>query len=260
MDSYNPYSWETTSDFTPTKMNNIEQGIFQTCLSDSIAPAEQSDSSASAYSIGDCFIFKGKRVKATSSIAIGDTIAVGTNCTREDIQTEIEDIKLNVANNDLTHGGEIAGNLNVCIENSTTTNVDTYITVGNTTPTGVEGASRGALGLYSRSDKVAVLVPSDLTADRIIYLPDKAGTLAMGDISTEQTNSEIKFGIFNTTVVYNGSTYTGVQIAGMKITSTAFTPERWTIFGYVIAGTNLYGRFVCISSTDTTHAIVVVPQ
>lgn len=87
---YAPTAWDTTTDFTPTKMNNIEQGIKNASLSDSIAPAEQGDTSTTAYAENEYFMFKGQRVKATSAIEIGDTITIGNNCTREDVQTALD--------------------------------------------------------------------------------------------------------------------------------------------------------------------------
>ena len=260
MNPYNPNLWDTTTYVNPTLMNNIEQGVANSCLSDSLGQIEQGNTSTSIYQIGEHCIFKGQRVKAISTIAIGDTLEIGTNCTRVDVQTDLETMQQTISDNDLTKGGTVAGNLTVCADNDTTTFVDTYLNVGNDIPNGTEGASRGVLGLFGANDKVAVLAPPTLTDNRVLYLPDKNGTLATGDISPEQSSSSMEFGVFQQTFGYQGTTYQNVNIAGVKIENTDFTPSRWTIFGYVIAGANLFGRFVCISSVDLTHAVVVNAQ
>lgn len=56
-------------------------------VTDSIAPTDTTPATA-AHAIGDQFYFNGQLVTATAVIAIGDAIAVGTNCTASDTVTE----------------------------------------------------------------------------------------------------------------------------------------------------------------------------
>ena len=54
-----------------------------------IASVEDGDTSVSAYSEGDLILFKGDLTKASTSISIGDTLAIGTNLTATTIEDEI---------------------------------------------------------------------------------------------------------------------------------------------------------------------------
>lgn len=56
-------------------------------VTDSIAPTDTTPATA-AHAIGEQFYFNGQLVTATSAIAIGDAIAVGTNCSASDTVTE----------------------------------------------------------------------------------------------------------------------------------------------------------------------------
>ena len=56
-------------------------------VTDSIAPTDTTPATA-AHAIGEQFYFNGQLVTATAAIAIGDTIAVGTNCTTSGTVTE----------------------------------------------------------------------------------------------------------------------------------------------------------------------------
>ena len=89
---------------------------------------------------------------------------------------------------DLTEGGTITGNLNVLAnivsgrENGTASAVGTsYIIAGNDKPSGTVGNSRGIYRCYSKSNKYVEITAIDITSDRQILLPNKAGTFALID-------------------------------------------------------------------------------
>ena len=110
MARYSKQTWDTTSIFNPTRMNHIEQGIYDA---------------------------------------------------------------------DLREGGTIGGGLNINVPSGSTARGTSQITLGNNIPTGTVGNSRGSVALYSDNQYVSILTPYTLTADRIMYLPDGAGTLAL---------------------------------------------------------------------------------
>ncbi len=64
--------------YTDNAKDKIQQMLG---IIDMIAPHEGAQA-ANAYSVGDAFCYSGKLYKATASIAIGDAIVPGTNCTQ----------------------------------------------------------------------------------------------------------------------------------------------------------------------------------
>lgn len=63
---------------------------------------EASAQSTHAYNVGDYFIYNDVLYRATESIAIGDTIVPDTNCTTDNVTTEIKGIKSKISYT--THG------------------------------------------------------------------------------------------------------------------------------------------------------------
>ena len=70
---------------------------IQTMLGvNTLIATHDSATATSAHAIGDLFTMDGKLYKATAAIAIGDTIAVGTNCALTDVSSEmIKDVQVN---------------------------------------------------------------------------------------------------------------------------------------------------------------------
>ena len=66
----------------------IDKILLMLGVSPLIAPHE-TETAENAYSIGDCFMFDGRLCKATSAIAVSDTIAIGTNCAVTTLMEEI---------------------------------------------------------------------------------------------------------------------------------------------------------------------------
>lgn len=121
MARYSKQTWDTTSIFNPTRMNHIEQGIYDA---------------------------------------------------------------------DLREGGTIGGSLNINVPSPSTERGTSKITLGNNIPRGTVGNSKGSVALYSDEQYVSILTPHTYTADRIIYLPDKAGTIALTSDSLPLKNSD----------------------------------------------------------------------
>lgn len=71
-------SSNTVGNYTDNAKDKIQQMLG---IIDMIAPHEGAQA-ANAYSVGGAFCYSGKLYKATASIAIGDAIVPGTNCTQ----------------------------------------------------------------------------------------------------------------------------------------------------------------------------------
>ena len=77
----------------------------------------------------------------------------------------------------------IKGTLYIDKANGTSTSVGySAIVIGNEKASTTEGNSKGALYLYGPEDKYAVLAASNnISSNRTLYLPNKAGTVAITD-------------------------------------------------------------------------------
>ena len=76
-------------------------------------------------------------------------------------------------------GDTMSGTLAIEAENSSTSMVTSQINLGNNKATGTEGNSAGAIALFADSQYCSYMVARNLTADRVIYFPDKAGTICL---------------------------------------------------------------------------------
>ena len=70
-------------------INNTTKYIKDTAGQAMIAVEELSTTASIAHTKDSLFRLDGKLYKATSAIAIGDTIAVGTNCVETNIDGEV---------------------------------------------------------------------------------------------------------------------------------------------------------------------------
>lgn len=77
-DTTQSQSSNVVGNYTDNAKDKIQQMLG---IVDMIAPHEGAQA-ANAYSVGDAFCYAGKLYKATASIAIGDAIVPGTNCTQ----------------------------------------------------------------------------------------------------------------------------------------------------------------------------------
>lgn len=91
-------------------------------------------------------------------------------------------------------GGTFSGNVRIDRANGTTSSTGSSdLIVGNDTPSGTAGNSRGYVTIYGTSGYYGRLKTNELTAYRNYDLPDKNGTVAMtSDISSEKFKENIK--------------------------------------------------------------------
>ena len=82
-------------------------------LANDLGPIEPNDTSAHAYNVGDLFIWKSQLVKVTASIAVGNTITLGTNVSAISVAEQFEDKadKVSGATNGNLAGLDSSGNL-----------------------------------------------------------------------------------------------------------------------------------------------------
>ena len=106
-----------------------------------------------------------------SNISYNNT---SSGLTASDVQAAIDEINL-------LGGGELKGNLTIDTQNGTTTEGGlSRLFIGNATPTGTAGNTRGELTIYAPNNRhFNIVTPDTPTASRSISLPDKAGTLAV---------------------------------------------------------------------------------
>ena len=76
-------------------------------------------------------------------------------------------------------GDTMTGNLTVNRANTGTTNVSSFLYLGNNIPEGTAGTSRGVINLYGKGSSFVQLVAEIITSNRTIYFPDKNGTMAL---------------------------------------------------------------------------------
>lgn len=87
---------------------------------DMICAYKEADAQADhAYSIGDFFIYNDVLYKATEAIAIGDTIVPDTNCTTDNVTTEIKALKndLTDLHPDTLYTGSVSANSEITLSN-----------------------------------------------------------------------------------------------------------------------------------------------
>ena len=117
-----------------------------------------------------------------------------------------------------------------CKSNTGTSAQASDIVIGNNIPDGTQGASLGRIMLYGATDKYVLLrvKTGGLTDNRIIYLPDKAGTIALtNDIPSIYSNTsqltDMTWGLYVTSFTISNSTsgyFTNKKIiASLKSTS-----------------------------------------
>jgi len=87
-------------------------------------------------------------------------------------------------------GGSLSGNLTVARANSTTTSVDSIVEIGNSTPSGTAGCTRGYLRMYGTNNRCAqFLPPNDLSANRNYTLPTVTGNVTLAHTGSDITGS-----------------------------------------------------------------------
>ena len=101
--------------------------------------------------------------------------------TATDVQSAIDEINL-------TNGGTIKNMLTIAVDNNTTSLVTSQLNLGNSTPVGTVGNTAGAIALFADTQYVSYIVSRSLTADRVMYMPDKAGTFALTRDVSDFTN------------------------------------------------------------------------
>ena len=87
-------------------------------------------------------------------------------------------------------GGALTGNLTVARSNSSTSNIDSIVEIGNSTPSGTTGCTRGYLRMYGTNNRCAqFLPPNDLSANRNYVLPTVTGNVTLAHTGSDITGS-----------------------------------------------------------------------
>ena len=118
--------------------------------------------------------------------------------------TNMNHIEQGIYDADLREGGTIGGSLNIVNKGTSSTVGNSTLVLGNNIAEGSADNSRGRIGIFSNNTRYAYLYASDdMSANRNIYLPDKAGTIALtsdiewtskGRLSITTTETEFVFG------------------------------------------------------------------
>ena len=87
-------------------------------------------------------------------------------------------------------GGSLSGSLTVAREHSGTTNIDTRIDIGNSTPVGTTGCTRGYVRMFAKNGKYTNLVPNEASDSLTYMLPkDKENNSVLAVTSDIPTSS-----------------------------------------------------------------------
>lgn len=129
----------------------------------------------------------------------------------------------------LNSGGTINGTIYIDRKDGTTSATGTStLWLGNNTPTGTAGNSKGQVVLYGNGANYINIQASNATGNRTVELPDANGTLALtSDIAVENTNITASDCVniqtpsdINASVCKSGSTCVLRLISGVKPSST----------------------------------------
>lgn len=186
MPRYDKQTWDTTSYVNPTRMNHIEQGIYDA---------------------------------------------------------------------DLRNGGNITGDLYINDESGTTsTEGTTYLSVGNDIAVGTNKNSTGILRLYGDTGKCAFLYPeTQLSANRWIALPDKAGTLAL----TSELVKEDTYTITSAITINANSTTALCEVPNRTIGVMILNYNDSNLNKINTQITQWYSSYYCTAFNNTSSAITI---
>lgn len=156
------------------------------------------------------------------------------------------------AKNLLLTGGTLTGNLTISKSNTETTSVDSYIYLGNDTPSGTEGCSRGVIQIFSSSQyRTNIYHQTALTGNKALYIPNVSGTIltSAGGTIDAQDGTTSSVGVSQLTL-------------GNNKTSTADKNSRGIVaifsntqYSGTIAADNLTGdRYLSLPDTDGIFA------
>lgn len=126
----------------------------------------------------------------------------------QSLYDDVEDLKDAVNDKVSKTGSTQSMGVNLVINraNGTTSSTgSSAIQIGNNTPTGTAGNSRGYVELYGTGSYYVRLRAGALSANRNIDLPDKAGTLVVGDIS--EVNISVDSSVSNNVEILQSSAY-----------------------------------------------------
>ena len=183
--------------------------------------------------------------------------------------TLMNHIEQGIYDADLREGGTIGGNLSVIRNNTGTSNINSYLDIGNNIAEGTTGATRGILRVYGLGAYNVMVYPSTLTNNREITLPDKAGTIALQeaeniDISsvtwTKTINSQYTFFQKVGRIVYfqiyiQDTISTNGAITSNLPTSVRPSSQKWFI-GAQLNGGNVTTRVI----VNGNEISVIVPS
>jgi len=101
--------------------------------------------------------------------------------TATDVQDAIDEVVADIPTDFVSKasGGTFGGNVTVDRANGTISAVgNTSITIGNSTPEGTAGNSRGSIYLFGKGSAVTRIL-TNATANNNVYIPDASGTVAI---------------------------------------------------------------------------------
>lgn len=133
-------------------------------------------------------------------------------------------------------GGTFSGTVYINLEDGTTS-VQGYssLILGNNKTTGTAGNSAGDLQIYGRTDyKTEFISPPDSpTANRVIYIPDASGTIAL-EIADSSTTASITSGWTATqNVVFRRNKFVEVNI---QLNGGTITSGQWNTIATIPSG------------------------
>ena len=173
--------------------------------------------------------------------------------------TNMNHIEQGIYDADLREGGSIGGNITIDCQNGTTSSVgQSRMILGNNTPSGTTGNSRGLLRVFSTNDKFAdIVVKDNYSANRTIIFPNNDGTLALlsdlflGDSSIHITSNRSTLDAIIDNDLPEQDLYYSVDHSGNL---DVFGGNRHFIFGY-INSTKTYGWVVVCGFNSLNIAI-----
>ena len=134
-----------------------------------------------------------------------------------------------------------SGKLSVNGYNSTTTSQTSIIESGNNIPDGTAGACHGALRIYGKGTKYFAIADGNdlLTDNRVLYPPDKSGTIALTDDIVDTKNTA-------------GSTDTSSKIYLVGATTQAANPQTYSDNEVYVTSGVLTTKSVQVGGTAAT--------
>lgn len=90
-------------------LNSVDAGMALSAkqgnvLANDMGTFEPTSTAAYAHAVGECFMWVGQFVKVTSAIAVGDTIATGTNVATTNVATVLSELNSKISSTTVDPG------------------------------------------------------------------------------------------------------------------------------------------------------------